>query len=201
MLRSFQEHLKPYQDTIPKCVIQLLNNCPNESAAIRKELLIATRHILATDFRAGFISQIDALLDEKILIGSGRTAYESLRPLAYSTLADLVHHVRNDLTLLQVGKVVYLYSRNVHDSSLPFSIQTMSAKLLLNLVEVIARKNETDGKGRILLMKILDAFVNKFSSLKKQIPKLLSPKESTKGYKTVDNIKGITNFKIYHLIN
>lgn len=43
--------------------------------------------------------QIDVLLDEKVLIGSthpssARSALETLRPLACSTLADLVHHVR-----------------------------------------------------------------------------------------------------------
>lgn len=44
-----------------------------------QELLIATRHILATDFRMGFIGHIDTLLDEKVLIGSGRTSFETLR--------------------------------------------------------------------------------------------------------------------------
>jgi transformation/transcription domain-associated protein len=44
-----------------------------------QELLIATRHILATDFRNGFVSQIDTLLDENVLIGTGRTSFETLR--------------------------------------------------------------------------------------------------------------------------
>jgi transformation/transcription domain-associated protein len=79
LLRGFAEHLRPYQSEIPKYAIQLLLNCPNESASTRKELLIATRHILATDFRVGFISQIDTLLDETVLIGTGRTSYETLR--------------------------------------------------------------------------------------------------------------------------
>ncbi len=30
-----------------------------------QELLVATRHVLATDFRRGFFSQIDTLLDER----------------------------------------------------------------------------------------------------------------------------------------
>ena len=188
VLRGFSEHLQPYRDSIPKCVIQLLLCCPNESAAVRKELLIATRHILATDFRIGFISHIDTLLEEKVLIGTGRTSYETLRPLAYSTLADLVHHVRAELSLVQLSKVIHLYVRNIHEYSLPFTIQTMSAKLLLNLVECIARKNDTEGKGRTLLVRILDAFVNKFSSLKKQIPKLLQDKQS-KPHKRNDRIK------------
>ncbi|KAA0197800.1 hypothetical protein HAZT_HAZT001767 [Hyalella azteca] len=41
-----------------------------------------------------FVPHIDRLFDEKLLFGSGWTAHETLRPLAYSTLADLVHHVR-----------------------------------------------------------------------------------------------------------
>jgi hypothetical protein len=71
------------------------------------------------------------------------------RPLAYSTLADLVHHVRTDLSLPQLSRVVQLFARNIHDSTLPFNIQTMSAKLLLNLVEGIARKtSDVEGKGQ-----------------------------------------------------
>jgi hypothetical protein len=166
------EQLRPHQEHIPKYVTSLLINCPNESAPIRKELLIATRHILATDFRSGFISQIETLLDEKVLVGTGRTSHETLRPLAYSTLADLVHHVRSELGLGSLARVVSLYTRTIHDTTLPFAIQTMSAKLLLNLVECIARKYQTEPEARSLLLKILDAFVNKFSSLKNHIPKL-----------------------------
>jgi transformation/transcription domain-associated protein len=115
--------------------------------------------------------------------------------LAYSTLADLVHHVRTELTLAQLYKVVHLYSRNIHDASLPYSIQTMSVKLLLNLVECISRKNDAEGKGRNLLVRILDAFVNKFSSLKKGIPKLLSlPEDETRDA----DIKGIVHKKKKH---
>lgn len=95
-------------DIIPKCVIQLLTNCPNESAATRKELLIATRHILATDFRTAFIPHIDPLLDEKVWIGSGRTSYESLRyffEIFYSIFLFL-------LSCISVGTILLLSSNN-----------------------------------------------------------------------------------------
>ena len=39
---------------------------------------------------------------------------------------------------------VFLFSKNVHDETLPVSIQTMSCKLLLNLVECIRQKAETE---------------------------------------------------------
>ena len=182
LLRGFAEHVRPFQDKITQSAIQLLHSCPNESATIRKELLVATRHILATDFRAGFVSKIDVLLQQRVLIGQGRTAFDTLRPLAYSTLVDLVHHARNELTLKQLSQVSFLYSCNLHDPTLPFGIQAMSAKLLLNLVECIAKKDSAgQGQGRQLLIRILDTFVNKFSSLKQLIDKIVKDTEETGG--------------------
>lgn len=90
---------QPHQNELAAAVIQLLLNCPAEPVTSRKELLVATRHILATDFRKAFFKKIDVLLDENVLIGKGRGAQEVVRPLAYSTLADLIHHVRTDLTV------------------------------------------------------------------------------------------------------
>lgn len=66
---------------------------------------------------------MDKLFDEDLLLGRGWTTHESLRPLAYSTLADLVHHVRQHLNIHVLAKAVHLFSKNVHDESLPTSIQ------------------------------------------------------------------------------
>jgi len=56
------------------------------------------------------------------------------------------------------------------------SIQTMSCKLLLNLVECIrARSEEEKGQGRELLMRMLEVFVLKFKTIAKlQLPVLMS---------------------------
>jgi transformation/transcription domain-associated protein len=35
-----------------KGMLQLLTNCPSETAHLRKELLIAAKHILTTDLRS-----------------------------------------------------------------------------------------------------------------------------------------------------
>jgi len=63
----------------------------------------------------------------------------SIRPLAYSMLADLVHHVRVELSMPQLIRMVNLYSRSLQDSTLPLTIQTMSAKLLVNLIDSLKR--------------------------------------------------------------
>lgn len=90
------------------------------------------------------MSHIERLFDENILIGNGWTAHESMRPLAYSTLADLVHHVRTNLPMSDLALAVDLFSKNIHDDTLPSSIQTMSCKLLLNLVESIRTKSDQE---------------------------------------------------------
>lgn len=173
LLKQFHALMKPHEASIPRSVVQLLLACPGDAVAIRKELLVAVRHILATDFRAGFFPQIDLLLDEKVLVGTGRVAYDTLRPLAYSFLAELVHYVRHDLTLPQLSRVIYLFGTNVHDPSLSFSMQTTSVRLLLNLIEGILG-DDSEVKARQLLIRIMDILVSKFATIKAQVPRLLS---------------------------
>lgn len=64
-----------------------------------------------------------------------------------------------------------------------FSIQTMSCKLLLNLVDCIRQRSESEGaaaagtqpQGRQLLMRILEVFVLKFKTISKlQLPALMN---------------------------
>ena len=107
-------------------------------------------------------------------------------------LAEVVHHVRLQLAMPQLSKAVHLFSRNVHDSSLPLTVQTTSIRLLMNLVEGIYHKHNQDQekmggavqplqqqgaagdhvKGRKLLVRILDTFVRKFGTLKEYTKKL-----------------------------
>lgn len=177
-LVQFQETINTHAPTMVEGMISLLRLCPIGPASLRKELLVATRHILATDLRNKFINSIDLLFDEDLLLGRGYTSHESLRPLAYSTLADLVHHVRQQLKLDILTKAVYLFSKNVHDESLPTSIQTMSCKLLLNLVDCIRIQRNDDSftspTPRELLMTMLKVFTLKFHTIAKlQLPLIM----------------------------
>lgn len=78
-------------------------------------------------------------------------------------LADLIHHVRADLTLPQLARVVHTYSANIHDPTLAPSIQTMCSKLLLNLIDPISSKEPVEA-GKIL-HRILAAFVSKMEGM------------------------------------
>ncbi|XP_010548285.1 PREDICTED: transformation/transcription domain-associated protein-like isoform X2 [Tarenaya hassleriana] len=179
LLKSCAEYIRPHEESICKSIVNLLVTC-SDSASIRKELLVSLKHVLGTDFKRGLFPLIDILLEERVLVGTGRACFESLRPLAYSLLAEIVHHVRGDLSLSQLSRIIYLFSRNMHDSTLSLNIHTTCARLMLNLVEPIFEKGvdqQSMDETRILLGRILDAFVGKFSTFKRTIPQLLEEGE------------------------
>ncbi|KYR00111.1 protein kinase [Tieghemostelium lacteum] len=173
ILRSYYEQIKTFPD-IPRYVIALLQNCPTHLSSTRKEILIALRHILNSEFKPKFLDYLDLLLDEKVLLGTSRTCYESLRSLAYSTLADFISSMKDSLHINHIVKVVSIYSKHLHDSTNSIPIQMLSAKLICNFAEFLHSKigMDPEQKSRITAYKILESVLNKYSSLKKQIPKL-----------------------------
>ena len=175
IFRIYQDQVAQHSTLMVEGMLSLLTVCPHEVAHVRKELFIAARHILQTDLRIKFVPKMEKLFDENILLGKGWTTYETLRPLAYSTLADLVHHVRQHLPLADLSRAVQFSSKNMHDESLPTSIQTMSCKLLLNLVECIRQRSEQEnGNGKELLVKMMEVFVLKFKTVSNlQLPVLM----------------------------
>ncbi|KAI9769878.1 MAG: hypothetical protein M1839_003575 [Geoglossum umbratile] len=167
LLRVYAQQLSDFLPTLPEIVVRLLKDCPRERSGARKELLVAIRHIINFNFRKIFLKKIDDLLDDEVLIGDGLTVYETMRPLAYSMLADLIHHVRDALSRDQIRRTVEVYTKNLHDSFPGTSFQTMSAKLLLNMAECIAKlPNKAD--ARHFLIMILDAIAEKFAAMRRQ---------------------------------
>ncbi|KAI5799270.1 hypothetical protein DFH27DRAFT_653555 [Peziza echinospora] len=167
VLRVYSPLLTDFLPQLPDIVVRLLKDCPRERSGARKELLVATRHIINFNFRKIFLKKIDELLDERVLIGDGLTVYETMRPLAYSMLADLIHHVRESLGKEQIRRTVEVYTKNLHDNFPGTSFQTMSAKLLLNLAEYIAKLPDKQEARHYLIM-ILDAIAEKFAAMNRQ---------------------------------
>ncbi|TPX61909.1 hypothetical protein PhCBS80983_g00781 [Powellomyces hirtus] len=173
ILRSFVPALKPFQQEIADAVVVLMRSCPPDAAATRKELLVATRHIWYTDFRHSFVTHVDVLLNEDVLVGTGVTAKETLRPIAHSVLVDLIHHVRNDLSPSQLAMAIHMYSRNLHDPGFAPNIQTMCAKLLLNIVDCLG-VIEDKVEARTLLLRIMRTLSQKCTALKNAFPMVVA---------------------------
>ena len=101
------------------------------------------------------------------------------RPLAYTTLADLVHHVRHELSAEQLSRVIHAYSCNVHTSSIACGTQTMCMKLLVNLVECVVAKCSKTEAARIL-MGLLETGIDKLGAIYRVHQDLSMISESSK---------------------
>eukprot|EP00934_Nitzschia_sp_Nitz4_P007582 Nitzschia sp. Nitz4//scaffold38_size140716//13247//26980//NITZ4_003128-RA/size140716-augustus-gene-0.132-mRNA-1//-1//CDS//3329550021//7572//frame0 len=170
LLRGYSNELKPYEDRLASNVVALMSTCPREFISTRKELLVATRHLLNSEFRNGFYRHVDALLDERVLLGSHLRSSEQtvLRPLGYTTLSDLVHHARSKLSLGQISRVVSIFSRVLHDTSLtlPISAHCTAVKTLLNVVDAAYNNQDRNPQiGRDILVRVSMTLVDKLSAL------------------------------------
>ena len=182
LLRSFAADLKPYEDRLASSVVSLMKSCPRESISTRKELLVATRHVLNSEFRKGFFRHVDSLLDERVLMGTNHRFSDQamLRPLGYTTLADLVQHARSMLSMSQVSKVVLVFSRVLHDSSmtLPLATQYTAVRTLLTLVDLIYQNKDPNPQlGRDLLVRMLRTLVDKLAALVVYFPVVLEEEQ------------------------
>ncbi|KAF1795317.1 Glycosyltransferase, GlcNAc [Phytophthora cactorum] len=175
LLRGCANLMRPFQDAICENTVKLLVACPKDAFVLRKDIFVAARHIISTDFRRGFYPQLELLMNDDVLIGKGRCSFYQIRPLAYSTLADMIHHVRDMLTLTQVSTIVDFYGKRIHDPTLPISIQTTSIRLLLNLVDISAKNEDPDAwKGRNILSRILLIISGKFGTTLANLPVALA---------------------------
>ena len=71
IIRIYQEVVSTHSSLMVKGMLSLLQICPHEVAHLRKELLIAARHILATELRVKFVPHMSKLFDENILTMEG----------------------------------------------------------------------------------------------------------------------------------
>ncbi|KAL9093662.1 MAG: hypothetical protein Q9159_000191 [Coniocarpon cinnabarinum] len=167
ILRQYANKMSLFLPKLPGIVVRMLRDCPKERCAVRRELLVAMRHLINFNFRSIFLPVIDDLLDERTLLGDSLTSYEALKPIAYSTLADLLHHVRGQLKVEQIRNTVKVYRSNLLGTVSGTSFQTMSAKLMMNMAECIARLDDKQ-EARYFFVAILDAAGDKFAAMNRQ---------------------------------
>lgn len=67
-----------------------------------------------------------------------------------SAFTDLFHHVRPDLSSAQLERIIHLYSRQLHNPSLPMNIHIMSAKVMFGSAEALIAREPTQSTARLL---------------------------------------------------
>lgn len=169
LIRDFYDYVQFLDKSIAHVIVELLRRCPSECIQSRKELLVATRHILGTSFRSSFATELENLIDEATLFGSSETVSEGVKSLGYSFLAELIHLMRQDLSYDILKKVIGIFCKNILDATLSLPVQFASAKLLVSLSETIQNQSEGNISKKTLFVRIIATFVERFESLIERI--------------------------------
>ena len=79
-------------------------------------------------------------------------------------LADMIHHVRQDLAPAQLARVIKIYSAMVHNPALSGAIQTMCAKLLMTVTDSVTAKDTKEDAVHVLYI-LLESHIDKLRSI------------------------------------
>src|SRR5699024_6014444 len=97
-----------------------------------------------TSYRLAFVPIVEQFMNDDIFIGNGWTTREAYRSVAYGVIYDLLHHVRDQLTLQQCHTAINVYSRNLFDESLTMMIHIMTCRLMLNVADSYCKAAEKE---------------------------------------------------------
>ncbi|KAG1820144.1 uncharacterized protein BJ212DRAFT_1266107 [Suillus subaureus] len=150
VMRGFGEQFDSFGERLILAALRLMQDLPSNGIQARKDLIVVLRHLIGTQHRKALLPQIDKLFDERILLGDGVGSKETLRPSVYASVADLVHHVRGDLTANQLARVAKLYSALIHNPYLSHNLHTLFSKMMFGLIENITTKDTAQGATRVL---------------------------------------------------
>ncbi|KAF9567316.1 hypothetical protein CPC08DRAFT_17123 [Agrocybe pediades] len=139
-----------YGETLILSALRLLQDCPANGVAMRKELIVVFRHLMNTPHRKALLDSLHKLFDEKVLLGTSIASREALRSNVYTAVTDLVHHVRNDLTTSQLERIVHVFSSMMHDPALGFNLHTLFAKMMFGLTDAIIAKETPQGAAKLI---------------------------------------------------
>ena len=109
---------------------------------------------------------------EDVLICSGWTVNETLRPQAHHILLDLLASYQGPIKQVDLIAAINIFAKNLHDNTLPPGAQLMSCKAFSHLIQfVVAPLSEENieqreiSAARDLLMRIIEIFVLKFKNI------------------------------------
>eukprot|EP00871_Galdieria_phlegrea_P000035 jgi/Galph1/1031/GphlegSOOS_G5851.1 len=178
LMRDHHDYLQSLDKSLAPVIVSLLRRCPSECIQSRKELLVATRHILGTSLRGSFTTELENLIDETTLLGTSESVSDVVKSLGYSFLAELVHLMRQELSVEIVKKIVVIFCKNLVDNTLSLPVQCTSAKLLASLVDTIRHRVEMPTVRKSLFIRVMIAFLERFQSIQELAGSLVKNMES-----------------------
>ncbi|CAD98717.1 Tra1p-like; C-terminal FAT domain plus phoshoinositide 3-kinase domain; very large protein [Cryptosporidium parvum Iowa II] len=187
------ETLRQTQSAFIQGFIQVLLFCPPYCLHQRREILVCLRSILNTEFRQGFYDRIEILLDEAVLIGHGRTGYETLKVLSSAILHEIIVYLRAEHSLNSycnslnqdsffdsIMKCLHSLTRNILDTALPLPAQHYCIRSAAFLPDILKKEGFVPSSNtqrniiiRDILLNILSIFSLKIHQLRRQIYNLV----------------------------
>lgn len=82
----------------------------------------------------------------------------------FTAVADLLHHLRSDLSPANLSRIFTVYVQLLHNPYLSTNMHLMCAKVILHLIEIEVGKDSHANAARVLTM-LLEACVDKVDSL------------------------------------
>ncbi|EKM59507.1 uncharacterized protein PHACADRAFT_205724 [Phanerochaete carnosa HHB-10118-sp] len=144
--------------------LRLLQDCPTTAIAPRKDLMIVFRYLISQPQRRVLLPEIDKILEEHVLMGTTLASQELVRANALGCIADLLHHLRADLTVEQLTRACTGFARHMHNPYLSNSIHMVAARMIYNMIDVVVQKDTPQGAAKLLSL-LLEGCVHKFESM------------------------------------
>ncbi|KAI0638186.1 atypical/PIKK/TRRAP protein kinase [Trametes polyzona] len=191
VVRGLPEQYDAEGEKLVLTMLRLFQDCPAMAISARKDLATLMRHLGATSHRRALLPHIDKLLDERVLLGTSVGGKEMLRIPLFTAVADLLHHLRAELSPANLNRIFTVYVQHLHNPFLSTHMHVMSAKVILHLVEIEVVKDTHANAARILGM-LLEACVDKVDSLVSVQGERLS--------KAAKDKEGASEFKDYSAI-
>ncbi|EJF61235.1 atypical/PIKK/TRRAP protein kinase [Dichomitus squalens LYAD-421 SS1] len=164
LLRALPEQYEAEGEKLTLALLRLFQDCPAMAISARKELIPLLRHLTNTVHKRALIPHVGKLLDEQVLLGTSVGGREIFRASLFSAVADLLHHLRADLTPAQIHQIFSVYMQHLHNPFLSSHAHLLSAKMIFNLIDGEITKDSHQSAARVLTT-LLEASVDKVDSL------------------------------------
>jgi hypothetical protein len=187
------DFMKANENTVGPIIIRLLGCIPPELSSLRRKiLLVFYQCVQLPDIRGVYVRDINNLLDLRILLGvssssnfggtGGGTSDAQLRTVAYRALADLLHSMRDTLSVEQISGVVDFFTPVIMDPGIPANTcAAVAIRLLLYLVEKLFHSGRPNAShARSVMSQICNVMVQKLGALRAYIPRVLAEERRLK---------------------
>ncbi|TRM67802.1 FAT domain-containing protein [Schizophyllum amplum] len=151
-------------DQLMLSAFRIMQDLPSTSFALRRDIMVPFRHMITTAHRRVLVPQVDKVIDERVLLGTGFTAREALRPHVYALVTDFIHHIRADLSMEQIELVIRTYMPQIHNPTLYNYLQIPCLKMLLGLAETLTSRGPDPHVAKLMRF-MFNGFLDRLDAL------------------------------------